>query len=333
MSKQAVVLVSCIALAGVVSACGKKKDDTAATTTSDLPKIDFSFPSTALALTGDGLPLTAVDGTNVLSNWANRSNLAVKYVNAVLTALGGENLQAKGSITFTNATGSKIAVTLGETSGTYSKTGTICVDGSPSLYIEWNADSTAVHAIRDFNVDAWAQNKTPFTVELTYAKSATGSTLAANSYGTPWSVPTDVAADTVNGGNYLAESVVSARPSDGSFTMKGVNAWETTAHTQTSTAAFTGDAYLTGQLAADGSGNFVAWRRFNQVCASSTFTDSSATSPGWCFAGTVAAAGTVTYALDTSTQWTSSTLAPIGVASSADLRLVTFPAAVVCPAS
>ena len=322
-------------LALVAVGCGMKKKKEEETTS--LPKIDFTFPNSATASLSDAELAQAADsGTNVLNEWSKRMDNAVGYINKTLEKLNGEKIQKAGSVSFKNASGQTIKVTVAAytADSTYSQEGLVCVDASPMLLIRWNDDSSKVYALKDFAVEPYtATYKSTMKTELTYEKSTT-STITAQSYGTPWSVPTDVSADTTNGGTFLGETVKVSKDANSIFTIVGLNAWEAAARTAANKAdAFVGDAYLTGSLSADNTGKFLAWRKFNTICGTTTFTESSTGNPGWCFVGTVTSTGSATYsvqAADIAAQWADSTLKPLGVAKATSVKVVEFPSSVSC---
>ena len=352
MRSQMVFVLCCIGILALFYGvgCSEQSSNTDSTTTEFFPTLDFALPSTIVSSSAvraqSGTVVGAVvgqpensalgiAGSNVLTRWAFRIDRIINFTNTVLTRLNEKGVTAASGTFTKELAGGTIKGQVAEivNNANYNHLAIICLDDQKSLYIEWSTDGSKVHFIRDFKVDPAATgNTTDLKTEITYLESS-DTTIELNVYGTPWKIPADVS-NSADGGDYLGEYVYATRGSDGNFTIKGVNAWESAERTSATAAdAFVGDAFGTGKLNSDGSGDFLIYRVFSTLlCGSITFDPADTDSPGWCYSGSFDNAGSITYSiLNLSSLWSDTALKPIGIAQDSSVKVVDFPSMVSCP--
>jgi hypothetical protein len=256
----------------VSSSTGSGSDDSSEV----IPTLNFTTPdiSTSLAL--------AADSVTIVERWVDRADKVVDQINNIIGRLNSEIEEDASSFSGKGPNGNISGVIADNSSDeAYEKEALICSQGSAFLYVAWNTEGTEVKFIRDFSVNPMSEDlERALMAEVVYS-SVEDVQVDFTVQGTPWYQP-----DNVTEGPELSEFVSIKQVSGEGTLVKGVNNWYSTFPESPEA-----DAYMTGSLQDDGSGEFVAYRKFNTDECSAAF-DPEADSPAWCLGREVGSSDT-----------------------------------------
>lgn len=268
-------------------------------------------------------------GSNILSHWGRRTNRTVEFIDHYLKFLNKAYLPSDYTEgTHQLANGNAIFVKVADLAddGEFTRQAILCHENNPFLYLKWSTDKNKFRAYRDFSINPHQMdpnlNKTMLT-EIDYVKNPENNdtSLVFSVNGAPWEKPNDV-----NDGDYLAERIEATKKNDGSITLSGVNAWLSSAIDNSFTGDGKGDVWMVGQLNTDGSGKFVAHRRYNVLICNSAFNEAN---PNWCFGANINPAGSPNFIISgLDTLWAS--LQSISLTNDSGLKHVSMPTTLDC---
>lgn len=299
-------------LALVFSGCGKKAD--VKTTPSFLPYIDFQFPDDVSDPAGFGI---AEDENSILEHHSQRIDRTIFYLNAITSRLNSDGVNATGTFEKKGSDGTLNGYVQELASSAYAYQAVICHGSTVVTHMKWSSDSQKIHAIRNFAVAIGGQPATDMVSQLTYDLT-TSPTLEMRTQGKPYAKPAVVTA----GLDRVIEYVEADRDFGGTMAIRGVADWYAANTTQ-----FTADTYFTGQINSNGSGSYVAFRKFNSAACPGTFTETNLDAPGWCLGRNLDADARYT-ADERAAAWNN--LKTIGIASEATLNSVSMDPELTC---
>ncbi len=257
-------------LALVSFGCGQKGGSSTTTAPAFLPHIDLQFPDNLLATEAE---LTqSNESTSVIESLAQRIDHILTHINILTNRLnvygvnGTGRFEGKGPDGIINGYVSEL------TSSAYNYRAVICSDETVIMQLDWSADGQKIHAIRDFSTAILAQPVSELVLQLTYDLN-TLPTLDLHLQGKPFVKPIVVPSHI----DFFVEHVEVDRDDSGSLAIKAVADWYSEGTTQ-----FTADTYLTGSVATNGSGSYVAYRKFNTLLCPNNFDENNLEAPGWC---------------------------------------------------
>lgn len=315
----------------LIGSCANKKSNSNNTDTGFFPVINYSVPSSAsTTLQKPTSTRNTSSGSNVLSEWASKMNRIVDYINQLFASLNRTNIPLTYTGSHQLSNGNTISLQVSEITGdtTYSHQALLCNNGEKFLYARWNDDHSRINVVRDFSQNPQSTGTTydrAMKVEVDYSQDTTNDETTIHFYGNgqPWYVPSDVTQD----GSFLIDHIASIKKSDNSFTFSGVNAWTSTTIDSSYIGDSSGDVWMVGQLNAEGSGSFIAHRKYNSTICNSAFTELS---PNWCFGASFDASGIPDYSiLNLSNLWVA--LQTIGITDDSSLKFVSMPSTLDCP--
>ncbi len=315
----------------VFSSCAKKNSTSSMVDSGFFPVINYSVPDPASTTQQKTQAnRTTTSGSNVLSEWASKMNRIVDFVNELFTSLNRTNISINFSGSHQLENGNTISLSVAERTGdpSYTQHALLCNNGVKFLYAKWNSDHTKINVIRDFSQNPQITNTNfnrTMMAEVEYSKDISTNEATIHFYGNgePWYVPSDVTQD----GTFLVDHIASVKHSDDSFTVSGVNSWTNTPIDSSYSGDTNGDVWMVGQMNADGSGSFIAHRKYNSTICNSAFTELS---PNWCFGASLNSSGIPDYSiLNLSNLWVA--LETIGLTDDNTLKYIEMPSTLECP--
>lgn len=303
---------SIVALAIFAAGCGKKSKSSASVGL--FPNLDIAIPQSA---TVEPKSLLVADqNPNVLETWLTRLDKVIVIINDITAKLNSEQVgvgrfKDLGPDRAINGYVKEL-----EDSG-YSYQAVICAGQQPFMQIKWSSDGRRLFAVHNFAVNFTGKDTTALIGQIVYDVHS-GPTFELRAQGKPFAKPDIVS----NNLDYLNEYVQINREADAALTIKGVNDWYAAGSTQ-----FDGDTYVTGKVAPDGSGEYLAYRRFNAARCNATFDENSTTTPAWCLGRNLDATSSMT-ASERTAAW--DRLKSIGIASDAMLATISLDVDLVC---
>jgi hypothetical protein len=312
------------------AACGEKGDSNddadptntqqirggqGASSSDAIPTIDFTIPEIT---TGLELNSTASE-TSVLEEWADRSERIISQVNNVLERLNSDKLAIPGSFTGKGPAQSMSGIIAAASNAEYDYEALVCVNKEPALVIKWKTDQSSIYFARDYSKNPLAESLAPELIAEGYFTQADGiKNLKLNGHGKPWIKPL-----LIIDGDYLAQYIDAKIDADNTFVMNGVNNWY-----ESELVAGEADAYLTGKIESDGTGQYVAYRKFNTILCPNAFDEESQEASQWCLGRELGSSQSYTDE-QRSAAWEA--LKDYGIAQKSELKTVSLSSELSCP--
>jgi|GEM_PF-3486587 len=286
-----------LTLALGASACGLTADTDGGN--SFFPAIEMDIPDEVLETDAriqmprgrvEALSVTA-QGSGPLGHLVERFEKSVEHTNRMLARLNRDDIVEAGSFSGKGPDGDvsgKVEALTDDADG-YDFEATVCQDGVVFQNVKWNEEATKVEVYREFNknplgiVEATAGS---LIGKMTYDATNPEAVVAVwRSTGTPWRVPTDVAA---TGATAIVDYAQVVKDADGGFLIRGVNDW----YTGTFPTTPDGQNYVVGYINSDGSaGKSFGYRDTSSACSSTVFSEASA---NWCLGYDLTAGAAIT---------------------------------------
>jgi hypothetical protein len=295
------VFVGCGTLVGNPK---RPQDGSSATTPQvvSLPTINFALPASLVTLGSeeesetDGLGLIAARNPKftLLHAFSDRSNRIVQGVNEVIDFLRQESVTTTGSFSGKGSQQRISGHVVESSDPIFPYEAVVCFDDEPFLRLMFDESGERLRATKEFSKGALGEKlKSEFISEIDFEKSSTGTTSIV--VRTQGKFPQAKSQRLRYDGPYLFETMRYTRSRSGAFSISGVNDWSDDALP----ASFEGDGYIVGQVAEDGTGESIGYRKASLLLCRGGFDEDAADlftalpvrgEAGWCFGQAIGSA-------------------------------------------
>ncbi|MBF0280316.1 MAG: hypothetical protein HQM13_21150 [SAR324 cluster bacterium] len=259
--------------------------------------------------------------SSTFERWIRRMDFIIEETNETLSSLNSEELDATGSFSGKGYDG-RVSGTISALSGdpTYQYEALVCYDNTGFLSVKWSADESQIESTKDFSKMPSHRGNSAANLlsKVIYSNSGRKTTVEMLAHGAPWHRRFDMDDEALMTHYMYGQTIT-----EGATFIRSVQDWYSSVPEN-----FTADAYLTGKIEADESGEYVAYLSSEEECAGIDFDENSVTGESWCL-GKAIGSDTDYSAEELSQAWNN--LSDIGIAKQSNLQTVALQSNLSCP--